>query len=206
MATDSVILSSRDLQAAEIPLESLKRFSVDEYHVLIDAGFFANDESYELLEGLLVHKMGKNRRHTLVTQRLREFLEGRVAGYYVDAQEPVATSDSEPEPDVSVIRGKREDYLDQQPPAENVAFVAEISWRTLGRDRGLKKRIYARAGIPVYWIINLMDEQIEVYSRPTGAIETPNYDQCQILKSGDELPVIIDGREVGRLAVKDLLP
>jgi Uma2 family endonuclease len=190
----------------EVPLESLKRFTVEEYHSLIDAGYFADDEAFELLEGLLVHKMGKNRAHSLATRRLRQFLEPLLADCYVDSQEPVTTDDSEPEPDASIVRGKAEDYQDHQPLAKDVLLVVEVSEGTLRRDRGLKKRIYARAAIPVYWLVNLIDRRIEVYTRPTGPIESPDYRDCQIVAEEGELPVVIDGREVGRLAAKDLLP
>jgi Uma2 family endonuclease len=189
-----------------IPLESLRRFSVEEYHALLEGGILADDEDYELLEGFLVRKMGKKRRHSLATQWLRQHLEALLQGYYVDAQEPISTGDSEPEPDASIVRGKREDYLDRQPRAAETALVVEVAGQTLARDRGLKKRIYARAGIPVYWIVNLVNRQIEVYSQPSGPGDEPDYHHCQIVQTDGELPVILDGREVGRLKVKDLLP
>jgi hypothetical protein len=63
-----------------------------------------------------------------------------------------------------------------------------------------------RAGVPVYWVVNLLDAQIEVYSQPTGASKRPDYHFRQDYLQADELPVIIDGREIGRLAVKELLP
>jgi Uma2 family endonuclease len=205
VSIDSTLADSAYLPPPGIPPESLKRFTVDEYHALIDAGAFASDERYELLEGWLVHKMGKKRRHTLATQRLRELLQPLLEGCYVDAQEPVTTDDSEPEPDVVVIRGGREDYAEHQPLAKDVLVVVEVSDRTLARDRGLKKRIYARAGIPVYWLINLVDGQIEVYTEPTGPAEQPGYRCCQIVRAGEELPVAIAGRAVGCLPAGELL-
>jgi Uma2 family endonuclease len=194
------------LAAVEIPLDSLRRFTVREYHAMIDAGVFAEDEAYELLEGLLVHKMAKHRGHTLATQRLRAALEKVISGCYVDAQEPVTTRDSEPEPDVSVIRGSRDDYADAQPLSRDAPLVAEVAHATLARDRGPKKRIYARAKIPIYWIVNLRDRQIEIYSNPSGPTKKPDYKSRQIIAETGELPVVIDGRELGRLKVKDLLP
>jgi Uma2 family endonuclease len=189
----------------QIPLSLLRRFTVDEYHALLDAGVFAEDENYELLRGLLVHKMGKKRRHSLVTRRLRQFLEPMLKGVYVDSQEPVTTADSEPEPDVYVIRGCPEDYIDHQPLARDTLLVAEVAESTLVQDRGLKKSIYAEAGIPVYWIVNLVDRQIEVFTQPTGPAEQPTYAGCEVIRADGEVPVVIDGHEVGRLAVKDIL-
>jgi Uma2 family endonuclease len=190
----------------EVPIEALKRFTVDEYHTLIDAGAFADNEAIELLEGLLVYKMGKKRRHSLATRRLRRLMEPLLVGYYVDTQEPVTTGDSEPEPDVSIVRGDAEDYRSGQPSAEDVLLVIEVAERTLGRDRGLKQRIYARAAIPEYWIVNLVDQQVEVYTRPTGQVDQPQYQQRQIFAAESHLPIVLDGREVGRLKVKDILP
>jgi Uma2 family endonuclease len=192
--------------SSEIPLSALRRFTVEEYHELIASGFFAEDERYELLRGLLVHKMGKNRAHSIATHLLRELLERIVRGAYVASQEPVVTSDSEPEPDVSVIRGKLDDYKTEQPSAANALLAAEVSDTTLAYDRGVKKEIYAEAGIPVYWIVNLVDRQIEVYSQPSGPAPQPGYASCDIFASGGQVPVLIDGREVGQIAVNDVLP
>src|SRR5262245_56219698 len=192
--------------ATDIPLSALRRFSVDEYHALIEAGFFADDENYELLRGLLVHKMGKKRAHTLATQRLRELLEKALTGFYADAQEPVTINDSEPEPDVSVVRGKRDDYLDRHPLGTETPLVVEVAEATLSHDRGVKKAIYAEAGIPIYWIVNLIDRQIEIYTQPSGPTQQPDYAKCEIVSADGEVPLVIDSRELGRLRVKDILP
>jgi len=76
----------------------------------------------------------------------------------------------------------------------------------LQRDRSLKKRLYAAAGIPVYWIINLLDNQIEVYTDPSGPSEQPEYRQQQNYGQTDTIPLVMEGHEVGRLAAQDLLP
>jgi Uma2 family endonuclease len=190
----------------EVTLDALRRFSVDEYHQLIKLGILAEDGSCELLKGLVVLKMGKNRRHSLVTRRLREFLEPLLTNCYVDSQEPLIALDSEPEPDVYVVRGKPEDYQDQQPSAKDVLLVIEVAEATLRQDRVTKKWIYAEAGIPIYWIVNLIDRQIEIYTQPSGPAKQPDYAPPQIVPAEGTLAVVIDGREVGRLAVKDILP
>jgi Uma2 family endonuclease len=76
----------------------------------------------------------------------------------------------------------------------------------LARDRGWKKRIYARAKIPVYWIVNLVDMQIEVHADPTGPAEVPDYRQRDVYIPGDSVPVILDGQEIGKVEVTALLP
>lgn len=185
---------------------SIFRFSLEQYHQMARQGIFEDNNEVEFLEGILVNKMTKNRAHSLATHRLRVLLEGLVpAGYYVESQEPTTTSDSEPEPDVMVVRGKLEDYQDQQPPASQVPLIAEVADSSLQLDRSWKKRIYARAGIPAYWIVNLVDRQLEVFARPSGEAEAPDYAQCQAYGVGHEVPVVLDGKEVGRIAVKDVL-
>lgn len=208
--TNSITLSATNVQTSlpEVPWEQLKRFSIAEYHTLIKLGILAEDGSCELLKGLVVHKMGKNRRHSLVTRRLRELLESLLANSncYVDSQEPLVALDSEPEPDVYVVRGKPDDYQNEQPSARDVPLVIEVSEATLQNDRIAKKLIYAEAGIPVYWIVNLLARQVEVYMQPTGPTSQPNFASPEIYAENAEIPVVVDGRENGRLKVKDILP
>jgi len=192
-----------------VSAEPIWRLSVEKYHEMIDAGILTDDDPVELLEGVLVYKMPKKLPHRVTTQMTREAIARLLPpGWYVDAQEPVTTEDSEPEPDIAVIRGERRDYLhlDRHPGPGDVALVIEVSDTTLRRDRGLKKRLYARAGIPVYLIINLPERQIEVYTSPTGEAEEPDYQQRQDYGPDDEVPIIIEGREVGRLLAREILP
>jgi Uma2 family endonuclease len=100
-----------------------------------------------------------------------------------------------------VVRGARHDYADQPPSPDNIALVVEVSDATLRRDRTLKLRIYARAGIPVYWIINLPERQIEVYSEPAGE----GYARRLIYTDAQDLPVSIGGAVVGHLRAAELL-
>ena len=143
---------------------------------MIRASILTEDEPVELLEGWLVYKMPKKPVHRLVNQALRETLEGLApAGWHVNAQEPITTATSEPEPDISVVRGKRHDYKDRHPGPADVGLVVEVSDATLERDQGWKKRLYAQARIAVYWVVNLVDYRIEAYQEPTGPGEEPNY-------------------------------
>jgi Uma2 family endonuclease len=86
------------------------------------------------------------------------------------------------------------------------ALVAEVADFTLLSDRTFKKALYAQAGIATYWIVNLIDRRVEVYEEPTGATEQPSYAIRRDYGPDDEIPVAIDGREVGRISVADLLP
>ncbi len=207
MSVTTPSVSAVSEQSVAVSTDVIWRFSVDQYHAMIRTGILTEDDPVELLEGWLVTKMPKNPRHSVITQLTREVLAHLLpSGWYVDTQEPITTADSEPEPDIVVVRGERRQYLDHHPSPQDVALVVEVADSTLQRDRSLKKRLYAAAGIPVYWIINLLNGQIEVYTDPSGPGEQPNYHQQQTYGPIDTVPLMIEDREVGRLTVRDLLP
>jgi Uma2 family endonuclease len=171
------------------------------------AGILTADDRVELLEGWLVPKMTKYRPHSRCTRRTRLALERLLPpGWYVDTQEPVTTIDSEPEPDIAVIRGDDADYPDRQPGSTDVPLVVEVADSSLRTDRGMKKRLYARAGIPVYWIANLAERKFEVYIDPTGPAARPDYRQHQDYGLEDQIPVVLYGEEIGCIPIRDMLP
>lgn len=183
------------------------RLSVDQYHKMMRTGILRSGDPIEFLEGLLVIKMSKNPPHVFANSRLHDLLSQLVpAGWFVNSQDPITTLESEPEPDGSVIRGSRRDYLNRHPAPQDVGLIGEVADSSLTYDRGIKKRVYARAAIPVYWIINLEDRCIEVYTDPTGPADEPDYRQRQVFGENDLVPVVLDGMEVGKLEVKALLP
>ncbi|MBD2126378.1 Uma2 family endonuclease [Microcoleus sp. FACHB-1] len=174
---------------------------------MIRLGILTEDDPVELLEGWIIQKMPKNPPHRASTKLTCNALEEIVPeGWYVDAQEPITLLDSEPEPDVVVVRGNTRDYLDRHPGSQDLALVVEIADSTLERDRTSKKRLYARAGILVYWIVNLPEQKLEVYTQPIDLAQEPTYQQRQDYSLPDEVSVAIEGREVGCLRVRDLLP
>jgi len=183
--------------------EFVWKFTVGQYHQMIHAEILGEDDPVELLEGVLVTKMPKNPPHSLATHLIREALTRLISlGWCVNTQEPITLTDSEPEPDVAVVQGSPRQYSDRHPRAEETALVIEVADSSLSRDRGLKKRIYARAGIPVYWIVNLPERKIEVYSQPAEA----DYQRRQDFEPDTEIPVLIEGRELGHITVRELLP
>jgi Uma2 family endonuclease len=192
---------------AAIPNDLILRLSIEQYHAIIQAGILTDDDSVELLEGWLVFKMPKNPPHRVTTRLVRTALENILpAGWYVDSQEPITLSNSEPEPDIVVVRGDTRQYLDRHPGAEDIALIIEVSDTTLQRDRTVKKLIYARAGISIYWIVNLVEEQVEVYSQPLVEVEQPDYSQRLDFGRSAVIPIIIQGIEIGAIAVDALLP
>jgi Uma2 family endonuclease len=188
-----------------IPGEYIWRLTLDQFHEMIRNGILTDSDPVELLEGWLVTKMPRNPPHRLANRRLRDSVEGRVTkGWHVNVQEPIALVTSEPEPDLSVIRGGPEDFADHNPAASDVGMTAEVSDTTLTRDRTIKKRIYARARIPVYWIVNLVDRQVEVYTQPSGPADEPDYAQRQDYVVGNMVPLVLDGQQLGVLPVAEL--
>ncbi len=186
-----------------VPDDPIYRLTVEQYHDMIQAGILTEDDPVELLEGWLITKMPKNRPHSLSTRATRETLARIIpSGWYVDSQEPITTADSEPEPDVLVVRGDPNDYLEGQPSPDDIALVVEVADATLQRHRTLKRRVYASARIAVYWILNLPERQVEVYSDPDEA----TYRQQRTYAATEALPVVIGGQEVGQVAVGELMP
>jgi len=190
-----------------LPFEPIMRISVEQYHLMIASGVFADDQPVELLEGWLVPKMPKKPSHRIATTLLSDELKAILpAGWHLVNQDPITTAESEPEPDVMVVRGKVRDYADRHPGPADLGLIVEVSDTTVARDRGVKKRIFGRASIPIYWIVNLVDHQIEVYTDPTGPDEQPDYRQKHIFGPSDRIPVVLDGKEIGQIEVKAILP
>jgi Uma2 family endonuclease len=200
------ISTSPDWNVAPPPLP-LRRFTVDEYHRMIEDGFFAEDERFELLEGWIVAKMTRKPPHDAVIELIHETLRGMLpVGWHIRAQSAITMADSEPEPDLAVVRGAIRDYMGRHPGPADLALVVEVADSTLATDRDFKGRIYARAGIPVYWIVNLVDQRVEVYTTPTGPDANPGYRKRRDFEAGDTLPLLIEGREVARIEAREFLP
>ena len=200
----------------EISLDSRwlgRRFSAAEYERMIDAGIIKDGEPLELLDGRLVPKMSKKPGHRISTHRTADVLRGLLPkGWYVDTQEPVLLRElhlgagNVPEPDVSVVRGSTDEYSANHPTADTIALVVEVSDSTLRDDRGLKKQIYAHARIPEYWIINLIDQQLEVYQRPTGSALKADYEVTRTYALTDSVSVRVGNKVIGPIPVRELFP
>jgi Uma2 family endonuclease len=188
---------------APLALPDVYRMTVDEYERMADAGVL-NDERIELIDGYLVKKMGKKPPHVWTVGSAHEHIIPMLPpGWFIRVEDPVRIPDfDEPEPDLAVVRGSRATYRQRHPEPADIALLVEVSDRTLPRDQGAKKAAYARGRIPVYWIVNLIDRQVEVHSGPTGR----GYRTTRVYKPGQEVPVVIGGIKVGRIPVDSILP
>ena len=154
------------------------RFTVDQYDRMVRDGTIDEDDPVELLDGIVVRKMPKGPRHDASSARCRREIERALpAGWHLRVEGSVRIPDyNEPEPDLSVVRGESDDYTDHHPGPAAIALVVEVADNSLSRDRGEKRDNYARAGIPVYWIVNLVGRQLEVSSNPTGGAAPSRHD------------------------------
>jgi len=177
--------------------------TVDEYERLAAAGVL-NDPRVELIDGLLVKKMTQEPPHSWAVEAAHEHLERILPpGWFIREEKPVRIPRfDEPEPDLSVIRGTRDDYRGRHPAPGDIALLVEVAESSLNRDQGEKRAAYAQGGVPLYWIVNLIDRQVETYSDPRAG----DYQSSQVLRPGDDILVVIDGVEVGRIAVAEVLP
>jgi Uma2 family endonuclease len=195
------------LQRAALPPMPVCRLGVDQYEEMIRSGIIMEDDPVELLDGWLVPKMTQNPQHVLVSEQVRDTLyETLPEGWCVYAQKPVRLSTSMPEPDVMVVRGDRRQYRDRLPRAENLGLVVEVSDASLVRDQTFKKIIYAQAGIPCYWLVNLIEQRVEQYTDPTGLGENADYAQRRYYSPTDEISLVLDGCHIATIPVRDLLP
>ncbi|MEW5851640.1 MAG: Uma2 family endonuclease [Myxococcota bacterium] len=188
------------------PALPLKRFTVEEYHRMIRAGVFTGDDRFELLEGLVISKMVRNPPHDVTLLHLTDALRSRVpAGWHLRPQMAITTSDSEPEPDIAIVRGEVDDYLESHPRPEDIALLVEVAESTLERDRVVKGAIYARANIRTYWIINLVDFKVEVYTNPSGPTLLPAFGRHVDFGRGEAVPLEIAGTTVKPIGVDEVL-
>ena len=180
-----------------------RRITVDEYERIIASGSLNDPKKVELIDGNMVMKMAKSPEHGYSLKEALKALEKRLpAGWTTRQEQPVRLPEyDEPEPDIAIVRGSDADYRHRIPDATDVGLLVEVSATNVSADRQ-QGEIYGSNGIPVYWIVNLPDRQVEVYTDPGPS----GYATRKIFRSGDQVPVVIDRRASGQIAVDDILP
>jgi Uma2 family endonuclease len=142
-----------------VPPFPIARFSVEQYHRMIESGAFTEDDHLELIEGWVVQQMAKGPGHEYAVGQGEDLLRARIpAGWHVRNQAPLTLTSSEPEPDLTIVRGDRGVYRQRHPVPSEIALVIEVSDTSLDTDR-VKSKTYGSAGIAEYWIINLVDSR-----------------------------------------------
>ena len=201
----STIITSPPTVGAENPWPPYK-LSVEQYEAMVESGIFTEHDRMQLINGILVAKVTQGDDHCVADELCRTSLSAFLPpGWTIRTNKPVRLlPDSEPEPDEAVVRGSIRDYARGKrgkPGPQDVGLIVEVSDSSLAEDRAMI-RVYGPAGIPIYWIVNLVDRQLEVYSDP----HPDGYRTRTDYRSGQHVPVVLDGTLVGQVAVDGLLP
>lgn len=183
-------------------------FTVEQYHRMIDAKILTEEDRIEFVEGVLVPKMTRKPPHDSTLDCLEDAIRALLpAQWRLRSQKAIALSNGEPEPDVAVVRGPARRYDDHHPTPAEIALVAEVADSSLDIDRGRKLTTYARHGLAVYWVVNLIDRRVEVYTDPeTPRRGKPRYRTRTDYLPDQALPVVIASKTVGSIAVSAVLP
>lgn len=162
-----------------------KLFTVEDYYKMAEVGILEPQDRVELIQGEIIQMSPIKSFHASVVDTLQDillfFLRGKAI---VRTQNPLFIDNfSEPEPDLTIAHFHTHKYRDHHPRPENVHFLIEVADTTLQKDRKLKLPLYAKAGIPEVWIVNLKNHSVEVYRTPIDGA----YQETKIVKSGDVL-------------------
>ena len=185
----------------------MKRWTRVEYERLVDRGIFEPGDRIELIDGLLLVAEPQTSPHyTAIRLVERALVRAFGDGWEVRSQAPIALDEaSEPEPDVAVVRGAVRDFAGSH-PADPV-LVVEVSLSSLAFDREHKASLYARAGRPEYWIVNLIDRVLEVQREPAPEPSAPyGWDYALVDVLGPAEYVSTLGAPAVQISVADLLP
>jgi len=147
-----------------------KLWTVDDYHRMVETGVLTGSDRVELLEGQIIEMNPQLPPHAATTQRAFRYLDRLLETVaYVRMQLPVTLKPkSEPEPDIAVVRIDANEYGDRHPTPEDVYLLIEVADSSLNYDRTRKVKVYAKANIPEYWIIDVNQEQLIVFREPVG--------------------------------------
>ena len=184
------------------------RLSVSQYLSKITTLILPESAKVELLGGIIVEQMTKHTPHNFAVRELGESLREILRQKWVVSEEKSVETGKgwRPEPDLTVARGPSSLYRFHDPLAADLSLIIEVSESSYGSDRRTKWHGYAAAGIPVYWIVNLAKRVVEVYSSPSGRGKTAKYRESATFGPGELVPIMIEGREVGKVAVDAFMP
>jgi Uma2 family endonuclease len=189
------------------PADPVHRFTVDQYDRMIEAGILSEKDKVVLIHGVIRLKMPKGDDHETAMEALLKLLAALVpATFSLRCQSPIRLSDSVPEPDFVICTTTKE-RRGKHPRAADTFLVIEVADSSLDLDRTEMLELYASAGILEYWIVNLVDRQIEVYTKPVNPKRGPaTYQSRTTFPAGKTVPLVTRSRALGTIPVDDLLP
>ena len=185
-------------------LPTLYRLSIAQYEAMVASGVFTKRDRLHLINGFLVAKMTEYPPHAAACEGVRQAIRPLLPpGWHVRSDKPLKIPNciSVPEPDVVVARGTWRDYNQRHPEPSQAPLVVEVSSSSLLEDRRMAL-VYGRGGVAVYWIVNLIDRQVEVHTDPGP----DGYRTVQVFSSDQAVPLFLEGTELGRITVTDILP
>jgi Uma2 family endonuclease len=185
------------------------RMTAEEYFRAIDADVFEHNRRIELWEGQIYEKMAKKRPHTISSSKLLNALFPVLPeGWYFGFECPILIDDfTAPLPDAVVIRGRPDDYSVRGSPKGNeIGLVIEVADTSLRKNLTTTLAVYARAGLPCYWIVNLVARRVEVYTKPRIVGDTSSYESSEVFEPGQDVPLVLDNQRIASIPVNDLLP
>jgi len=182
------------------------KLTVRQFLKMIDANVFPEGVRVELLGGVLVG-MTTNDLHNFVVTRLANLLRPLIPpGWTLREEKSVQLGRFwRPEPDITVLRGQDGAFFQRSPRGADIGLLVEVADSTYTKDSGLKLRSYAAVQVPVYWLVNLGKSQVEVHSEPRGRKRLAHYHKIEIYDLQADVPVVLDGQELGRIAVRGML-
>lgn len=147
-------------------MNTLAKWSVDDYHAMIEAGIL-RDRRVELLKGEIIEMSPETPIHYTTAKRGTKYLEELLSGKAdVRFNGTITLADSEPEPDIAIVRLPESLYSDRHPTPQDIFWIVEVAKTSLTKDLDLKATIYASAGIQEYWVIDLSARQVIVFRYP----------------------------------------
>jgi Uma2 family endonuclease len=183
------------------------RLTVRQFEKMIIGGIFRDEDRVELLAGLLIKKMTTYDPHDFAVDQLGDNLGRILPGDWITRQEKSVVLGRywRPQPDITVARGPRTRYRSKAPSVADLGMLMEVADSTYAKDRGLKWGKYADCRVSVYWIVNIRERRIEVYSSPSGRGKAAHYRERKDYGPDEEVPVVIQGQEVGRIKVSEIV-
>ena len=168
-------------RAAIVP----KRFTVEEFHKMTEAGILPEESGWEIIDGYLIDKMSIGSRHAGTVKRLNRKLSSMVEDKaIISVQDPIHIDEyNEPEPDIALLNLRDDFYAESHPIPKEVLLLIEVSDSTIESDRTIKKTLYAEAGIAEFWLVNLKENTVERYS----SLKNGSYRLAEILESGESI-------------------
>lgn len=188
------------------PIARAYQFSPKQYERMSESGILPASERVELLDGWVIQKMTQHPPHAGTIGLLLPLLLPLLPkGFSLRCQLPIALARSRPEPDLALVRGPAAQYLQRHPRPSDIALIIEVADSSLLEDRRYKGTLYARAKLPEFWLINLVEGRVEVFAQPKGG-RSPSFGSQHDYLRGEAVPFTLDGKEIARLPVADLCP